>query len=346
MAEFIIMFREVLEASLIIGILYTFLVQSDNRSYLKKLWQGVYLAIFASILFSFIFQIFANGFEGSSAKIFEGITMIIASFVLATMILWMAQNLNIREQLEDGASKALGSENAGLGIFALSFIAVFREGVEIILFMYGIMFQSDGISVIRTLLGSLMGAGVGYLIFVQGKRMPLKSFFKITSTLLIFVCAGMFTYGVHELESGGLIPYMTGSTEVIDESIVATRLNGESKTFDLYLDSKESSTEQLESRKTNKKKAAKWASRLWDINPSATKHMQYMSRKECPFYWDDSKSVCTEYPLMHDKGNIGSLFKGFFGYNGDPSLIELLAYIFSLITLFYFWSISSRKINK
>ena len=135
MAEFIIMFREVLEASLIIGILYTFLVQSDNQNFIKKLWQGVFVAIFASVIFSFIFQIFANGFEGNSGKIFEGVTMIVASFVLATMIFWMAQNLNIRQQLEGDAEKALSSKNAGLGIFALSFIAVFREGVEIILFI-------------------------------------------------------------------------------------------------------------------------------------------------------------------------------------------------------------------
>ncbi|GIS56239.1 MAG: hypothetical protein CM1200mP1_01770 [Candidatus Neomarinimicrobiota bacterium] len=76
---------------------------------------------------------------------------------------------------------------------------------------------------------------------------------------MIFVAAGKFAYGIHELESAGVIPDY---------------------------------------------------GRIWDINP--------------PKLSDGS------YPLMHDKGYVGSLLKGLFGYNGDPSLIELLAWLFSL----------------
>ena len=272
MAEFIIMFREVLEAALIIGILYTYLNQSDQKEYFKYLWQGVNSAIIASIIFSFIFQIFASGFEGNSAKIFEGITMLCAAAVLATMIIWMAKNVNIRKQLEDEASQAIASKNAKWGIFALSFIAVFREGVEIILFMYSVMIQTDGISIISASLGSLLGLAVGYLIFVKGKSMPLKTFFNVTSVLLIFVCAGMAAYGVHELESGGLIPDY---------------------------------------------------GRIWDINPV--------------------KNSDGSYPLFHDKGFVGSLFKGFFGYNGNPSLVEFIAYLGTLFTMFFLWSGIKKK---
>ena len=74
MAEFLIMFREVLEASLIIGILYTFLVQSKKPHLTNQLWNGVGLAIIASVIFSFLFQIFAGGFQGNASKIFEGTT--------------------------------------------------------------------------------------------------------------------------------------------------------------------------------------------------------------------------------------------------------------------------------
>ena len=56
MAELIIMFREVLEASLIIGILYTYLKKSGNDSVLKMLWGGVFSAIALSILASILFQ--------------------------------------------------------------------------------------------------------------------------------------------------------------------------------------------------------------------------------------------------------------------------------------------------
>ncbi len=62
MAELIIVFREVLEASLIVGILYTFLKQTNQEQSISKLWQGVSIALVASVIGSFIFQKFAGGF--------------------------------------------------------------------------------------------------------------------------------------------------------------------------------------------------------------------------------------------------------------------------------------------
>jgi len=266
MAELIIVFREVLEATLIVGILYTFLKQTNQDESLAKLWQGVLVALAASIVGSFLFQQFAGGFKGQAGKLFEGIVMIVAACVLGTVIVWMAKNKNIAEDLKGKAEKALSSKKVGLGIFLLAFVSVFREGIETILFLYGVMMKQGGLSITLSLVGAVMGIGMGYLIFVQGKKVPLKTFFNVSSILLIFVAAGMFAYGIHELESAGIIPNY---------------------------------------------------GRIWDINP--------------PKLADGS------YPLMHDKGYVGSLLKGLFGYNGDPSLIELLAWFFSLSGLTYVW---------
>ena len=301
MAELIIIFREVLEASLIIGILYTYLKKSNNEDSLKMLWGGVALAVILSIIASIAFQIVAGGFTGSASKIFEGIVMIIASIVLTTMIVWMAQNKNISEDLKEKAKESLSS-GLKYGIFTLAFVAVFREGVEIILFLYAIGIK-DGISILPSVIGALLGLFAGYAIFIQGVKVPLKKFFNVTSVFLIFVAAGMLTYGVHELESGGVIPYFSGS---VDEKIeltgdkvelIAKRINGSTKVFNI----------------DEFKKAKKWSSRMWDINPDKNK--------------DGS------YPAFHDKGAVGGLLKGFFGYNGDPSLIEFVTWILSIIGL-------------
>ena len=301
MAELIIIFREVLEASLIIGILYTYLKKSNNEDSLKMLWGGVALAVLLSIIASIAFQIVAGGFTGSASKIFEGIVMIIASIVLTTMIVWMAQNKNISEDLKEKAKESLSS-GLKYGIFTLAFVAVFREGVEIILFLYAIGIK-DGISILPSVIGALLGLFAGYAIFIQGVKVPLKKFFNVTSVFLIFVAAGMLTYGVHELESGGVIPYFSGS---VDEKIelngdkaelIAKRINGSTKVFNI----------------DEIKKAKKWSSRIWDINPDKNK--------------DGS------YPAFHDKGAVGGLLKGFFGYNGDPSLIEFVTWILSIIGL-------------
>ena len=306
MAELLIMFREVLEASLIIGILYTYLKKSGNDSSLKMLWSGVLSAVFISVLASFLFQIFADGFDGKEGKIFEGIVMIVASIVLTTMIIWMAQNKNISEDLKNKAKESLSS-GFQYGIFTLAFVAVFREGVEIILFLYAIGIK-DGISVIPSIIGSLLGLFAGYAIFIQGVKIPLKKFFNVTSVFLIFVAAGMLTYGVHELESGGVIPYFGGNTKIEEDKIIATRMNGDSKIFEL----------------DKQKKAKKWASRIWNINPSKN---------------DDGS-----YPAFHDKGAIGGILKGFFGYNGDPSLIEFITWILSIIGLNYLYQKIGRRV--
>ena len=73
MAEFVIIFREVLEAGLIVGILYTYLNKVNQQSSILKMWQGVIVAIILSIIGSFLFQILAGGFEGKAEKLFEGV---------------------------------------------------------------------------------------------------------------------------------------------------------------------------------------------------------------------------------------------------------------------------------
>jgi high-affinity iron transporter len=266
MAELIIVFREVLEASLIVGILFTYLNKTGQQTAIIKLWQGVIVALAASLLGSLLFQKLAGGFQGQAEKLFEGFVMIIAAIVLGTMIIWMAKNRNIADELEEKAALALNSEKLDFGIFALAFISVFREGIETILFLYGVMMKQGGLSIALSLSGGCLGIGLGYMIFIQGRKVPLKTFFNVSSILLIFVAAGMFTYGVHELESAELIPDY---------------------------------------------------GRIWDINP--------------PKLPDGS------YPMLHDKGYVGSLFKGLFGYNGDPSLIELFAWLLTVSGLGLMW---------
>ena len=94
MAELIIVFREVLEASLIVGILYTYLSKIGQAAAIIRLWQGVLVALAASILGSLLFQKVAGGFQGQAEKLFEGIVMIVAAAILGTMIIWMAKNKN------------------------------------------------------------------------------------------------------------------------------------------------------------------------------------------------------------------------------------------------------------
>lgn len=270
MAELLITFRETLEAALIIGILFTF-ISKTGKDYLKSsVLGGLTSAIIASIVFAIFFQMVLGGFSGKAEAIFEGIVMIIAAALLSSMIIWMARNKNVSESLENQASAVLeNKKNAAKGMFLLAFVSVFREGIETVLFLYGILIKDNSLSIVSSLAGILIAIVIGYLIFIQGKRVPLKTFFNVTSILLIFVAAGLVSYGIHEFEEASIIPYYGA---------------------------------------------------IWDINH-----------------------------LLNEKSTLGAFAKGLFGYNGNPSAIETVAYLLTFASVSYFWSQASAtplKIQK
>ena len=286
MSEFLIMFREVLEGVLVVGILYTFIVKTGKLHLKKSITNGIVASFIATAIFAVIFQITYGGFEGKQAALFEGTTMLIAAFLLSTMIIWMGRNKNVAASLEKEASDIIDQDkNVSLGLFALTFFAIFREGVEVVLFMYAILIQSDGLSIGGSILGSLVALMIGYSIFIQGKKVPLKKFFNVTSILLIFVCAGLVAYGVHEFEE-------------------AFYTKDEMKKME-----------------------------IWNINDSG------------PVFGFNIDDNGTPKPLLSDKGAIGQLFKGFFGYNGNPTSTEILSWLFTLTLVSFMWRKAGQPVK-
>ena len=287
MSEFLIMFREVLEGVLVVGILYTFIVKTGRDHLKRSIINGIIASFIATGIFAIVFQILYGGFEGKQAALFEGTTMLIAAFLLSTMIIWMGRNKNVAASLEKEASDIIEKDkNVSLGLFALTFFAIFREGVEVVLFMYAILIQSSGLSISGSILGSIVALMIGYAIFVQGKRVPLKQFFNITSILLIFVCAGLVAYGVHEFEE-------------------AFYTKDEMK--------------QME---------------VWNVNDKG------------PVFGFNIDDNGTPKPLLSDKGAIGQLFKGFFGYNGNPTSTEIISWLFTLILVSFLWKKAGQSLKK
>lgn len=286
MSEFLIMFREVLEGVLVVGILYTFIVKTGRLHLKKSIINGVTASFIATGIFAVIFQIAYGGFEGKQAALFEGTTMLIAALLLSTMIIWMGRNKNVAASLEKEASDIIEKDkNVSLGLFALTFFAIFREGVEVVLFMYAIVIQSDGLSIGGSILGSLVALMIGYTIFIQGKKVPLKKFFNVTSILLIFVCAGLVAYGVHEFEE-------------------AFYTKDEMKKME-----------------------------VWNVN------------EQGPIFGFNIDDNGIPKPLLSDKGAVGQLFKGFFGYNGNPTSTEISSWLLTLILVSFLWKKAGRAVT-
>lgn len=200
MNEFLIVFRESLEAALIVGIVYTFLKQMSQTVDLRPIWHGLIASLAASVLFAFLIQWVRLQLDNSSfEKLFEAILMYLAAGFLIYMIVWMAKKVNIKAELEEKAQASMAKGNSYWGIFGLIFFAVSREGFETVLFLFGAS-STNSFSYSGFIIGIALAILIGVLIFKQGRRLPIKKFFNITSILLIFFAAGMVAYGTHEFE--------------------------------------------------------------------------------------------------------------------------------------------------
>jgi len=205
--SFLVTSRETLEASLVVGIVFAYLNRTNNYKYKRTVYYGIIIGILASILSAFIFTFFSDGFVGIAEQVFEGTTMLIAAFLLTTMILWMMQQRHIAKEIEGKVERHLMNSQpffSHIGIFMLIFIAIIREGVETVIFLNAINYAS-GINFIGGTLGVVAAVLVGYLFFVSTKKINLKKLFSISSILLILFAAGLVARSFHEFEEAKLV---------------------------------------------------------------------------------------------------------------------------------------------
>ncbi|MDA9220395.1 FTR1 family protein [Gammaproteobacteria bacterium] len=274
MSEFIITFREVLEASLVVGIIYLILEKSNQISHLYKLWAGVAAAIVASALVGYLVLIAKNSLgNDSTAALFEAIFLYLTAILIWYVIFWLSKHVSDRKELE---GKTLGAiELSSWGVFFVVFFAILREGFETAVFLISSFTITGSFSYVGFLAGAVLAILIGYSIVLQGRRINLKNVFKYTTLLLVFLAAGMIAYGTHEFEE-----YLVKS-EKIEES-------------EVY--------------------------RPWNIlEPQKT---------------EEGTKI---YHPLHDKGSIGVFAKGFFGYNSNPNIPEVLLWIAALFFGFNMW---------
>ena len=205
--SYLLSLREGIEAALIIGIVLGALRKMRRVDLSFTVWMGVISATLISVLAGVVLTELGLSFDGTGEQIFEGITMLLAAGVLTWMIFWMSrQARNIKGELESGVHKA-AFEGGKRGVFALAFLAILREGIELALFLVAAVFASD---VQQTLIGTFLGLGtailLGWSLFATTVRLDLRRFFRVTGFLLILFAAGLVAHGVHEFNEAAVIP--------------------------------------------------------------------------------------------------------------------------------------------
>ena len=263
----LITLREGLEAALVIGIILAYLRQTDNRRGFRPVWLGTSLAVLVSLLAGALIYTLAGEFSGRAEQIFEGTAMFLAVGVLTWMIFWMRkQAVDIKAHLHAQVESALTS-GSSLGLAIIAFLVVVREGIETVLFLFAATRVAD--SPLSFTLGGILGLVIaiiiGYTVYKGSSRLNLRTFFNVTSLVLIIFAAGLLGHGIHEFHEAGLIP------PAIEH--------------------------------------------VWDINH-----------------------------ILPENSTAGQFLKALFGYNGNPSLVEVLAYAayLALVLVSYFRSLANH----
>ena len=200
MNEFIIVFRETLEASLIVGIIYTILIKNELYESIKKLWIGVAAALVFSILVGYLVYVLKESFSNESARaLFESVFMFITAALIWYVIFWLSKHVSDRKQIEAETNSAVQAST--WGIFFVIFFSILREGFETAIFLLGSFSMTGSFSYLGFTVGAVLAILIGYLVVVQGRKINLRSFFQATTLLLVFLASGMIAYGTHEAES-------------------------------------------------------------------------------------------------------------------------------------------------
>lgn len=206
----LITLREGIEAALIVGIVLGYLRQVGRRDQMASAWVGIGAATTLSAFIAVIMRVIGAELEEPFEQIFEGTTMLLAVAVLTWMIFWMRyQGRFIKPNLEHHVESAV-SGGVKFGIFGITFLAIFREGVETALFLAANAFAADTQgTVIGALLGIAFAIGIGVLIYAYAVRLNMRLFFDASSILLIIFAAGLAAHGIHEFQEIGWLPILT-----------------------------------------------------------------------------------------------------------------------------------------
>jgi high-affinity iron transporter len=207
--SFTILFREGVEAVLLIAILLGALEAGRARGYRKPLALGVASAVALSIVTWVAAAVFID-VAPVERELLEAVTALLAVLVLFFVTFWLVQQLEHRRRMEFMRARIAGAVAAGsAGAFAaLGFTAVYREGFETALFYQALILFAEGLLLwvalgIGTAVVAL--AAVGYAILRLGKRLPLKPMLMTGASLLLLLSVAFVGNAVRSLQEGDFV---------------------------------------------------------------------------------------------------------------------------------------------
>lgn len=208
---FLILLREGLEAILVLVAIIAYLKKSGNGKHLNVVYNASIAAIIASFISAYIFAtILNNNTGGISREVLEGGTALFAVVVLLLTSAWLGgkADKDTWKAYIDGLVKTSVTQGTARALGAAAFLAVYREGAEVILF-YQALFNNAAADVDMIWAGFGAGCVALAIIFFAIQhgilRIPLRPFFIFTSVLMYLLAVSFTGGGISELQEGGVV---------------------------------------------------------------------------------------------------------------------------------------------
>lgn len=200
-----IVWRESVEALLVVGILYTWLKNGGQaaRSGLPYLWSGVASGILLALVLGAALVGFSEILSGNAQTYFQIAMVLVAAVLIVQMVFWMRKHgRTLKSDLETSLETNV-STGSWWGVFFLTTLAIAREGSETAVFLYGIGLsqqnESSGMLTLAAALGLALAFLTFYILQLGGKVFSWRRFFQVTEIILLFLAAGLLLTGVEKL---------------------------------------------------------------------------------------------------------------------------------------------------
>ena len=223
-----VMWRESVEAMLVVGILYAWLRNGDDaaRRGLPYLWAGVGVGLLAAVALGGALVGFSEFLSGNAADYFQTGMVLIACVLIVQMVLWMKRHGRTLKRDMERSLQAHTREGNGWGVAVLVALAIAREGSETVIFLYGLGFGQSGNVKGADVLAIVLGIGLAlltfYLLQLGGRIFSWRHFFRVTEIMLLLLAAGLLQTGVDKLIDKELLPLgiaqLWNSSSILDDS--------------------------------------------------------------------------------------------------------------------------------
>ncbi|HEY4317527.1 MAG TPA: FTR1 family protein [Herbaspirillum sp.] len=200
-----IVWRESVEALLVVGILYTWLKNGGRaaRTGLPYLWGGVAAGVLLAVGLGAALVGFSEILSGNAQTYFQIAMVLIAAILIVQMVLWMRKHgRTLKSDLVSSLESNVAT-GSWWGVFLLTALAIAREGSETAVFLYGIGLgqqnESSGMLMLAAALGLALAFLTFYVLQLGGKIFSWRRFFQITEIILLFLAAGLLLTGLEKL---------------------------------------------------------------------------------------------------------------------------------------------------